>query len=168
MKIDRIASIEYTESQRDRFRSGELVRIWARQYAKIFDKDDIRISRKQPNYHFFEWLAAITIYNSMGYISLVEKYEFQNHEKKQRILRKLMTNEQIAQIYLHGAQCPDLLAYSPNYKDWFFCEVKCSMDNLRKKQIRYFEKLYKFTGKRTCVIEFKEKKTLQNAPPDRR
>ena len=159
MKIDRIASIEYTESQRDRFRSGELVRIWARQYPKIFDKDDIRITRKQPNYHFFEWLAAITIYNSTGYLSLIEKYEFKNHEKKQRILKKLMTNEQVVQIYLHGAQCPDLLAYASDYKEWFFCEVKGSRDKLRKEQISYFEELYKLTGKRTYVIEFKKKET---------
>jgi hypothetical protein len=159
MKINRTASIEYTESQRDRFRSGELVRIWARQYSKIFDKDDIRITSKQPNYHFFEWLAAITIYNSTGYLSLVEKYEFQNHKNKQRVLRKLMTNDAMAQIYLHGAQCPDLLAYSPDYKNWFFCEVKGPRDKLRKEQVRYFEKLYKATGKRTYLIEFREKKT---------
>jgi hypothetical protein len=135
-----------------------LVRIWAKQYPKIFDKDDIRVTRKQQNYHFFEWLAAIIIYNSTGYFSLVEKYEFQNHERKQKILRKLMTNEQITQIYLHGAQCPDLLAYSPDHRDWFFCEVKGPRDKLRKEQITYFEKLKKFTGKRTYVIEFKKKK----------
>jgi hypothetical protein len=159
VKIDRIATIEYTEPQRDRFRSGELVRVWATQYSNIFDKDDIRITSKQPNYHFFEWLAAITIYNSTGYLSLVEKYEFQNHKNKQRVLRKLMTNDAIAQIYLHGAQCPDLLAYSPDYKNWFFCEVKGPRDKLRKEQVRYFEKLYKATGKRTYLIEFREKKT---------
>ena len=158
MKIDRIATVEYTESQRDRFRSGELVRVWARQYSKIFDKDDIRITSNQPNYHFFEWLGAITIYNSTGYLSLIEKYKFQSQKNKKRILRKLMTNEPIAQIYLHGARCPDLLAYSPDYKDWFFCEVKGSRDKLRKEQIKYFEKLYKATGKRTYLIEFKEKK----------
>jgi len=92
VKINRIATIQYAESQRDRLRSSELVNIWARQYPKIFDKDDIRITKEQPNYHFFEWLAAIIIYNSTGYLSLVEKYDFQNHKKKQRILRKLMTN----------------------------------------------------------------------------
>jgi hypothetical protein len=157
MRIAELTTIEYTESQRDRFRSGELVRIWAKQYPKIFDKDDIRITRKQPNYHFFEWLAAVIIYNSTNYLSLIEKYEFQNHERKQKILRKLMTNEQIAQIYLNGAQCPDLLSYSPDYRDWFFCELKGSRDKLRKEQITYFEKLEKFTGKRTYIIEFKEK-----------
>jgi hypothetical protein len=158
MRIVRLTTIEYTESQRDRFRSGELVKIWAKQYPRIFDKDDIRITRKQPNYHFFEWLAAVIIYNSTGYLSLIEKYEFQNHRRKQKILRKLMTNEQIIQIYLHGAQCPDLLVYSPDHKDWFFCEVKGSRDKLRKEQIRYFERLCKVTGKRIYLIEFKEKK----------
>lgn len=132
MRIDRLTTIEYTESQRDRFRSGELVRIWAKKYPKIFDKDDIRVTRKQQNYHFFEWLAAIIIYNSTGYLSLIEKYEFQNHKGKQKILRRLMTSEQITQIYLHGAQCPDLLAYSPDHRDWFFCEVKGPRDKLRK------------------------------------
>ena len=158
MRIAGLTTIEYTGSQRDRFRSGELVRILARQYPKIFDKDDIRITKKQPNYHFFEWLAAVIIYNSMGYLSLIEKYEFQNHERKQKILRKLMTNEQIAQLYVPGAQCPDLLVYSPDYKDWFFYEVKGSRDKLRKAQISYFKKLYKVTGKRIYVIEFKERK----------
>jgi len=152
-----LTTIEYAESQRDRFRSGELVRIWARQYPKIFDKDDIRVTRKQQNYHFFEWLAAIIIYNSTGYFSLIEKYEFQNHKRKKKILRKLMPNEQITQIYLRGAQCPDLLVYSPDHRDWFFCEVKGPGDKLRKEQITYFKKLKKFTGKRTYVIEFKEK-----------
>jgi hypothetical protein len=158
MRIAGLSTVEYTESQRDRFRSGELVRIWAKQYPRIFDKDDVRITSKQPNYHFFEWLAAVIIYNSTGYLSLIEKYEFQNHERKQKTLRKLMTNEQMAQLCFPGVQCPDLLIYSPDYKDWLFCEVKGSRDKLRKEQIRYFEKLYKVTGKQTYVIEFKEKK----------
>ena len=159
MRIAGLTTIEYTELQRNRFRSGELTRIWARQYPKMFDKDDIRITKKQPNYHFFEWLAAVIIYNSTGYLSLIEKYEFQKHKRKQKILRKLMTNEQIAQLYLPGTQCPDLLVYSPDYKGWFFCEVKGSRDKLRREQMKYFKKLYKATGKRTYVIEFKEKKT---------
>ena len=138
--------------------AGELVRIWAKQYPRIFDKDDIRITKKQRNYHFFEWLAAVIIYNSTGYLSLIEKYKLQSQERKQKILRKLMTNEQITQIYVHGVHCPDLLVYSPDYRDWFFCEVKGSSDKLRKEQIRYFEKLRKFTGKRTSLIEFKENK----------
>jgi hypothetical protein len=57
-----------------------------------------------------------------------------------------------------SAQFSDLLAYSPDYRDRFFCEVKGSGDKLRKEQINYFEKARKCAGKRTCVIEFKEKK----------
>lgn len=50
-------TILFTEEQRKRFRSGELVKEWAKMYKEIFDKDDVRITLKQSkknSYHFFE------------------------------------------------------------------------------------------------------------------
>ena len=89
-------TILFKEEQRKRFRSGKLVKEWARIYKEIFDEDDVRITLKQSkqnSYHFFEWLAAVVIYTSTGYLSLIEKYQFKNHLRKQKILGKLFSDE---------------------------------------------------------------------------
>ena len=84
--MKRFGTILFTDEQRKRFRSGELVKEWARIYKEIFDEDDVRVTSKQNSFHFFEWLAAVVIYTSTGYLSLVEKYQFRNHQRKQKIL----------------------------------------------------------------------------------
>ena len=150
-------TILFTEEQRKRFRSGELGKELARTYKEIFDKDDKRIASTQSSYHFFEWLAAIVIYNSTGYLSLVEKYKFKKHRRKQEILGKLFSNEIIAKICSSRVQNPDLLCYRPDFKDCFFCEVKGLRDQIRSVQKERFRELKRLTGKEIYLIKFKKK-----------
>lgn len=150
-------TILFTDEQRKRFRSGELVKEWARNYKEIFDEDDIRIASTQSSYHFFEWLAAIVIYNSTGYLSLVEKYKFKKHQRKQKILGILFSEEIVEKISRGRVQNPDLLCYRPDFKDCFFCEVKGLRDQIRSVQNERFRELERLTGKEIYLIEFKKK-----------
>jgi hypothetical protein len=55
--MKRFGTIMFTEEQRKRFRSGELVTEWANMYKDIFDDDDLRLASKKIKkspYHFFE------------------------------------------------------------------------------------------------------------------
>ncbi|MFH1628030.1 MAG: hypothetical protein ABIE47_04825, partial [Pseudomonadota bacterium] len=81
----------------DRFRSKDLVLDWAKSYPMLFDEDDLRIAENQAHmgYHFYEWLAAVLIYHTYGYLSLVEQYEFKSHKHKQQIFQRLTTSEVI-------------------------------------------------------------------------
>ena len=149
-------TVLFTEEQRKRFRSGELVKEWSRTYKEIFDKDDIRLAVDQNSYHFFEWLAAIVIYNTTGYLSLVEKYKFTNHVRKQEILPKLFFSDKII-TKICSSRVPDLLCYRPDFKDCFFCEVKGLRDKMRSVQKERFRELKRLTGKEIYLIEFKKK-----------
>jgi hypothetical protein len=144
--------------QRERFREGELMEKWAESYPNLFDADDVRIARSQAHlgYHFWEWLAAIVLYNCTGYLSLVEQYQFRNHRSKQRILRDLLPSE-VGQFISssRGTQCPDLLAYMPDYSDWFFCEVKGPRDRTSAAQAEYFRELAEISGKPIAILKFK-------------
>jgi hypothetical protein len=158
VEVKYFGRILFTEEQRKRFRSGELVKEWFRIYKEIFDEDDFRITLKQNSYHFFEWLAAIVIYNTTGYLSLVEKYRCKNHPRKQKILHKLFSDEIVAKICRGGVQNPDLLCYRQDFKDCFFCEVKGLRDRIRLVQKERFRELEQLTGKEIYLIEFKKKK----------
>lgn len=85
-------SAGYSEAERERFPSGELVEIWARIYPQLFDPEDLRIALGQPDYHFFEWLAAIHYYRKLGYLSLVEKHFSPKHERKKAVLEALLSH----------------------------------------------------------------------------
>lgn len=142
------------------FRSKSLVLDWARTYPMIFDEDDIRIAENQAElgYHFYEWLAAVLLYHTYAYFSLVEQYQFKKHRTKQKILSELTRSNVIEFMRHHpkfgGVQCPDLLVYKPDYSDWFFCEVKGPKDRLRYEQIVFFRELSRVSGKAIRLIEF--------------
>jgi len=143
------------------FRSKDLVVEWARTYPMLFDDDDLRVAENQAHigYHFYEWLAAVLIYHSFGYLSLIEKYEFKTHPQKQQILRRLAPR-QVVDFILHRkgygrVQCPDLLVYLPDYSDWFFCEVKGPRDKLREDQVNLFNALAEISGKDIRLVEFR-------------
>ena len=63
------------EGERELFASGELWQQWVREYPNIFDEDDRRLARSQAKLgiHFYEWQAAVLLYQTMGYHSLVGK-----------------------------------------------------------------------------------------------
>ena len=157
-----IGMFEYHPAQRARFVDGSLRQKWCQQYPLLFDKEDQLIAEHQPRYHFFEWLAAILLYNCTGYLSLVEQYEFRRHARKQRILRKLLSSSVLELIYDRQAykktQCPDLLVYAPDMSDWFFCEVKGPQDRLQSVQKEYFEALAKLSEVDIRIIRFRKAK----------
>jgi hypothetical protein len=129
----------YTDQQRKSFFSGKLITEWAKKYPFLFDKDDIKLARSQApkfHYHFYEWLGAVLLYEATGYYSLIA-----GKDKFNRIM-------------VDSAGTPDLLVYSPDKKDWFFCEAKGPRDKLRPNQIAKFRELSKLTGKDVCLIKF--------------
>lgn len=133
---------------------------WAKTYPMLFDEDDLRIAENQTEmgYHFYEWLAAVLIYHSHGLFSLVEKYQFASHPRKQDKVDKLVEPRIAELIRSHpdygNAQCPDLLVYNPDHSDWFFCEVKGPADRLRSEQAEFFRALADLSGKPINLVEF--------------
>lgn len=165
-----LGEFEYCPQQWERFVSGELWGQWATDYPDIFDQQDIQIAKNQagPNMknHFFEWLAAVLIFHTYGYLSLIEQYEFVVHARKREIIKRILSPDVFTLVTNHklafgGVQCPDLLAYSPDYSDWFFCEVKGPHDRLQENQSRLFEELARVSGKAIRVVRFQTAKGFQ-------
>lgn len=160
MTIRSIGPIEYSVAQRQRFRDGELVALWKRRYPAIFDDDDVRLALSQPSAHFGEWLAAITIFNATGHLSLLEKYGLPSHRRKLKLFQTIVPQEQRDLMDAHPVvvQSPDLFVYSEDRKDWYYCEVKVDSDRLRPKQIAFFERIMEITGRPVFAMEFKKAK----------
>jgi hypothetical protein len=129
----------FCKSQRDRFRSGQLVREWRERYPKLFDKDDERVllTDHQRLYNFYEWLAAVLIFESMGYLSLVAKYTAKSHSLKHAPLRNSLPSIVADWVFTNEPGQPDLFVYSTDHKDWFFCEVKGPGDRMRLNQEKW-------------------------------
>ena len=72
-------------------------------------------------YHFFEWFAAICLYEERGYLSLVEKYAYKVHAEKRKIFQSLVPASVFdfvtkSRNYGYGGrQAPDLLVYKPDH-----------------------------------------------------
>ena len=149
-----------SQIQRGLFKDGILARQWAETYPSIFDAQDLKIALNQPDYHFYEWLAAVMFWHSIGYLSLVEKYEFKRHKRQQEILRKLIPSDLFVLVTDHrqefgNTQVPDLLVYAPDMSDWFFCEVKGGTDRLRPEQENEFRIFSELSKKPIYMIEIK-------------
>lgn len=154
----KLFQLSTTENQRILFKSGNLIKTWKDIYLDIFDEDDIRLAMSQGilGYKFYEWLSAITIYNTMGYLSLLEKYEFPKHKRKHQIFKSLVPDnvfEFIMSKKEKRSQCPDLLCYSKDKADWFFCEVKGKGDVFKHDQLKYFESIELLSGKEIFFIK---------------
>ncbi len=112
--------------------------------------------------HYFEWLSALTVYQSLGYLSLIESYEFKVQKRKQKIINDLLPPEVLEIVRLsydqRKAQCPDLLCFKPDYTDWFFCEVKGPTDKLRDEQREYFSLISSVSKKPIQVIKLRWRK----------
>ena len=111
---------------------------WLAAYPQLFDADDLRITRRQPNKHFCEWFAAIHLFHRDGIFFLVEKYMFANHPRKRAVLGKILNEEQILTLDAiceeFKIQLPDLLVYAPDHSCFSFVEVKGPGDTLRRIQ----------------------------------
>jgi hypothetical protein len=156
-----IGRFEISRDQMVRWRRGELRREWAARFPQLFDSDDRRLARTQgpDGYHFIEWLGAIVLYHLTGYRSLISKYEFPKHARKQEIVHRLLPEPLLKVIRHHPqyglTQCPDLLAHAPDLSDWSFCEVKGPRDRLGARQQPFFEELARISGKPVRLLYFK-------------
>ena len=159
-KFNEFGTFSTSPSQMARFKSGDLWPVWEARYPMLFDSDDIRLARAQAHlgYHFHEWLAAILIYESVGYLSLIEKYEFKNHARKQAILKDLVPRSVLEVVNKRTperkAQCPDLLCFAPDMSDWFFCEVKGPTDTVKPNPETFFQRLVDCSGKPIFLVKF--------------
>ena len=74
--FETLCELSTSRFQSEQFKSGDLCEEWFRVFPELFDEDDIRVARTQAKQglHYFEWLSALTVYQSLGYLSLIEKY----------------------------------------------------------------------------------------------
>lgn len=156
-----IGTIEILRSQRELWKSGHLAAEWADRFPELFDELDVQLVETQAQFghHFVEWLTAILLYHTTGYLSLVQKYEFRKHRRKEEIVEKMLPVDVLTILrdrkeYGH-AQAPDLLVYAPDFSDWYFCEVKGPGDRLGPEQKRKFESLATVSGKPVRLLHFK-------------
>jgi hypothetical protein len=106
----------------------------------LFDEDDVRLTTRQPKNHFCEWFAAIHLFHRDGVLSLVEKYVYSTHSRKQTLFRELLTECQRATLdeICSGlkVQPPDLLVFRPDRSRFWFAEIKGPGDRMREAQRR--------------------------------
>ncbi len=140
-----------------------LIPRWAEKYPFLFDELDVRTAKNQApvskgGFHFFEWLAAILFFEATGKYSLVEGYQGAKHERKQEILRRLLTDTQRSLVLntdrTFKAQAPDLLVYDPGCLSYFFCEVKGPRDRMRPKAGEFFRAIGEACGKPVVIAHF--------------
>jgi hypothetical protein len=141
---------------------------WAEQYPQLFDVDDIRITRHQPRNHFAEWLAAIYLFHRDGALSLVEKYLFGSHLRKQALVRELLTEDQRAVLDSiraeFRAQPPDILVFTPDRRQFWFAEVKGPGDRVRDVQRRSHTAIRERLG---VPVELVTVRCFNTKPPNR-
>jgi hypothetical protein len=111
---------------------------WRASYPNLFDDDDLRLATRQPDYHFCEWLAAVHLCQRDGVHALLEKYAYENHARKVRLLSELLPPQD--QEFLRsfkdrlGVQPPDLLLFRPDRSEYWFAEIKGPGDRLSEAQ----------------------------------
>ena len=122
----------------------------------MFDDDDLRLTRKQPNYHFVEWVAAIHLFHMNHVHVLLKKYASPRHVRKCSIIDRILGPEhrQFLRNELEG-QPPDLFVFRPDGSEFWFTEVKGPTDTLRPTQSRNHERLRERFGVRVDVIQLK-------------
>jgi hypothetical protein len=103
-------------------------------------------------------LGAVLLYESMGYLSLIEKYETPGHVRKFELFKDMVGPKLFDDIRGDRVGSPDLFVFAPDRSDWFFCEVKGAADVLRDCQLRRFRRLFDITGKRVYVLSLKKRK----------
>lgn len=136
----------YHYHQRERFRDGSLVEEWSLRYPQLFDDDDRRvlITEHQRRFHFLEWLSAILLFESTGYLSFMEKYTAKSHPAKREKLQAFLPAELYKWLLENESGQPDLFVFQPKTGDWFFCEVKGEGDRVRDNQRIWSKSLAEF------------------------
>lgn len=75
-EIITIAELPYESTEKGKFEKGLLQKDWFEEYPFLFDEHDARLATSWTVRHYFEWKAAIFLYETYGYLSLLEKYQF--------------------------------------------------------------------------------------------
>lgn len=161
--------------ERARFttKDSPLIAEWAARYANLFDADDIRVARNQApadkgGYHYYEWRAAVLLFEATGMLSLVESYQGLKQQRKQHVLERLLTDKQRALVLnvdrVFKAQAPDLLVYKSDYSTFFFCEVKGPGDRLRPHAADFFEAIGAACGRPVTMLRFVRLEKLAGLP----
>lgn len=155
--------------QYERFKSGELWKSWRAQHRDLFDEHDEQEVRSQAHLgrHFFEWMAAVLIFNATGSRSLQSKYDLGAAGAR---IRKRPTFERLAGPEViekfeaaRRAQrergdrrpgCPDLLVYDDDGQ-WFFVEVKGPDDDWQPDQAEWFEEIAGIFERPVYLLQFR-------------
>jgi hypothetical protein len=111
---------------------------WLERYPQLFDADHLRCTRKQPTKDFWEWYAAIHLFEREGAYALVAKYDCKNHPGKTARLASVLSESQSNIVntiyYRHHAQVPDLFVYMPGTRRFWFVEANGPTDRVRPNQ----------------------------------
>lgn len=144
---------EFTFSRREReqFRSGYLIRQWAEQYPFLFGPEEVSAALSSSGKRtgsFFEWVSAVRLYEARGYYSLLRDYAPSSQNGKHEFVGKLCGK--VVTGFMAAApaktQFPDLLVYTPDLSEWYFCDVKGPGDIVRKSEETFFPRLADGTG----------------------
>ncbi|MFP4621148.1 MAG: hypothetical protein ACLFM7_07535 [Bacteroidales bacterium] len=158
--------ISTTEAQHSNFKNGSLISKWANAYPEIFDEDDIRLARDQAKYghKFYEWMGAVVIYNTIGYLSLMQEYELTSHKRKHAAFQNIVDSKTFQ--YIMGPKeeenhCPDLFCFSVDIDDWFFCDVKGKEEKWDLDRLAFFKNLQNISGKAVRMITIDKQSTIR-------
>ena len=136
------SSLKFDPDLRKEWKAGRLPKKWRKGYPDLFDKDDLRIALTQPQYHFYEWLAAIH-YCKKGHKVLVEQYIYKSHQRKIKIVKNIIGEGGLSFLKKASAdlksQPPDLFVF--RYNKFSFVEVKAPKDKLQGTQKELFKKI---------------------------
>lgn len=148
----------FNPERRESFKTGVLGQEWVNRYPDLFDDDDVRIlkTEHQRKYHFFEWLSSVLLYESTGFVSLMEKYSSKSHDRKLRLFSNFVPSEVFDFLINAPSGHPDLFSFHPQTREFFFSEVKGARDILRENQISMHEQLQTMTGKKVRIIQLNE------------
>jgi hypothetical protein len=131
---------------RKRWWPEPLAKEWLLQYPGLFDFDDFRQATRQPEKHFFEWFAAIHLFQRDGSMSLVEKCAYPSNPVKYERYLSLIDEETRVELdairrRCRGVQLPDLMVIASDHKKISFAEVKGDRDKLRPGQPELLEEI---------------------------
>jgi hypothetical protein len=154
----------FSKGRKQAYRSGTLWREWRRSYPMLFDERDeeLAITMSAPENGgsgFFEWLAAVLLYEATGLLSMQTNYVAKNHPRKRERFEKIIGRKYFDHVDLDQSGLPDLFVYSENFNDeWFFCEVKGASDKMRPNQIARHASLLAATGRKVKTMKLSELK----------
>lgn len=143
----------FSSHERARFKSGHLVQLWAERYPFLFDAEDVEQALAPPakgSKILFAWAAAVRLYEARGYYSLL-KYSSSVNPRKVELLSKLVA-EGVIDEASPKAPVPDLLVYTPDLSESFFCAIKGPGDVVRKTEDTAFPSLSERTKKPIYLV----------------